>query len=1204
LIADEFERREATRAFALALVAIVIASMFILLSGGTVPAKGGDNSPDPWWNENWAKRRPVTINNSNNSNTLENYQVRVIVAYDNDMLTNFGDLRFCDNDEVTKLRYWIENYNTGENVAVWVKVPSIPANDNRTIYMYYGNPGAKTESDGTAVFEFFDNFDNATKFSTVKYPYGDPYVAAYPNFVEFGNNGNEEYVKLGCYDEGELRKDLNLLPLNYKIFVKWRTANDPFEYDNADYTNYDGEYGASTRTPKRLIVVNENTIYEKAGKLLSHSEKTEVSYSGAIENLYLSVGSSGSDISYYTYYDLAFIRKFTDPEPVTGVGEEESNMAPSAPNPLEPENNAYENDPTPLFRWENSIDPEGDSIRYTLQIDNEVSFSAPLVYEKTGITENQHELPAENALSDGMYYWRVGARDMVNPDNWGESFTLTVDTIPPPAPTLVSPENNAVGSSLTQTFTWSEPEPSVTYDIQIDNDISFTSPFVHENTGLSENSYSYAFASNDTYYWRVRARDVANNYGPWADNFRLVIQAPPGQPMLYLPANGTIDNDNTPHFEWIFGGNTDNHRLLVDNDPDFSSPIDNILLGATDNTWTKPSPGYMDGTYYWRVVAISAGGENGSDNWSFAIDTSPPSAPTLLELENNAYENDSTPTFRWSEPETPENYTLVIDNDADFGSPTQSITDITDNTFMLTTPLPDGIYYWHVREVDAASNHGAWSESFTLTIDTIPPPAPTLVSPEDNAVGSDLAQAFTWTKPELSLTYDIQIDNEISFTPPYVHENTGLLENSYFYTFASNDTYYWRVRAKDMANNYGPWADNFKLIIQAPPGHPTLYLPANGTISNDNTPYFEWIIGGNANNHRLLVDNDLDFSSPIDNILLGTTDNTWTKPSPGYVDDTYYWRVVAISAGGENGSENWSFVIDTSPPSAPTLLEPENNAYENDSTPKFRWSEPEAPENYTLVIDNDADFGSPTQSITDIIDNTFMLITTLPDGVCYWRVREVDAAGNQGAWSESFTLTIDTVAPVEPTLQSPPDGTITNDNTPTSVWNVVIDPSGLTYDLQVDNDSDFSSPEVEQIGLVDNTYTSTAELVDENYSWRVRAVDGAGNVGEWSVVWTFLIDTILPGSPTLVSPENGAVVSAPDIMFSWSEPEPDVTYHVQIDNETSFTSPYVHENSSITDNSYTYTFALVGTYYWRARARDEAGNWSEWNRERRFLQYR
>lgn len=106
----------------------------------------------PWWNKSWACRNPVTINNENNPNSLENYQVKIDVNYDNYMFPSFDDLRFVDNDNLTQLSYWIENYILGVKATVWVSVPNIPANANKTISMFYGNPGAPPGSDFSATF--------------------------------------------------------------------------------------------------------------------------------------------------------------------------------------------------------------------------------------------------------------------------------------------------------------------------------------------------------------------------------------------------------------------------------------------------------------------------------------------------------------------------------------------------------------------------------------------------------------------------------------------------------------------------------------------------------------------------------------------------------------------------------------------------------------------------------------------------------------------------------------------------------------------------------------------------------------------------------------------------------------------------------------------------------------------------------------------
>ncbi len=124
----------------------------------------------------WAYRVPVTIDNTGNTNTLTDYQVLVTLdtatlISNGKMRSDCGDLRVRDSDGSTDLPYWIEDgtCNTAKT-RIWVKVPSIPALSTKTIYVYYGNPGASSESDKFSVFtaktftETFDTFDN-TKWS-------------------------------------------------------------------------------------------------------------------------------------------------------------------------------------------------------------------------------------------------------------------------------------------------------------------------------------------------------------------------------------------------------------------------------------------------------------------------------------------------------------------------------------------------------------------------------------------------------------------------------------------------------------------------------------------------------------------------------------------------------------------------------------------------------------------------------------------------------------------------------------------------------------------------------------------------------------------------------------------------------------------------------------------------------------------------------
>ena len=106
---------------------------------------------------------------------------------------------------------------------------------------------------------------------------------------------------------------------------------------------------------------------------------------------------------------------------------------------------------------------------------------------------------------------------------------------------------------------------------------------------------------------------------------------------------------------------------------------------------------------------------------------------------------------------------------------------------------------------------------------------------------------------------------------------------------------------------------------------------------------------------------------------------------------------------------------------------------------------------------------------------------------------------------------IDNTPPDKPSLVSPENCNDILDNTPTFVWTSVTDPSGVTYQIQIDNGidlipPDFIYPVYDVAGITENTYT----LPDENalqicvhYWWRVRVTDGAGNIGPWSEEWHF-----------------------------------------------------------------------------------------------------
>ena len=93
-------------------------------------------------------------------------------------------------------------------------------------------------------------------------------------------------------------------------------------------------------------------------------------------------------------------------------------------------------------------------------------------------------------------------------------------------------------------------------------------------------------------------------------------------------------------------------------------------------------------------------------------------------------------------------------------------------------------------------------------------------------------------------------------------------------------------------------------------------------------------------------------------------------------------------------------------PNAPVLLSPVNGSNIEDTTPEFSWSESIGASSYTLQLDNNSSFSSPTMMTVDEIQGTSFTITTeLQHGRWFWRVRAANVSGF-GEYSEIWEFAV------------------------------------------------------------------------------------------------------------------------------------------------------------------------------------------------------
>lgn len=472
-------------------------------------------------------------------------------------------------------------------------------------------------------------------------------------------------------------------------------------------------------------------------------------------------------------------------------------------------------------------------------------------------------------------------------------------------------------------------------------------------------------------------------------------------------------------------------------------------------------------------------------------------------------------------------------------------------------------------------------------------PRPVITGPEDEQVFNTSRPSLSWQAVEGAVLYIVQIDDNADFYSPVIQDS--VTENRYQVTEDLPDnTYLWRVRARDEHGNKSDWSEARSFTIHTTgPMAPSLVEPANDSRIAPSNPVLEWSLVSDAETYHVQLADNRDFTSPIINdSLIYSTD---LAVNVELTDNRYYWRVRARDSYGNWGgwSAVWFFTVDTSGPESPVLVRPENQSVTTQKTPEFAWDDvPEAVAFELQVAENER-FDVPVIHDSTLTGTSFIPQQELPDGTWTWRVRAKDDLGNWGSWSGIWMFTVDTRGPNAPDLIEPEWEATLSSQSQNFSWQAISD--AQAYELVIANNANFLSPVFRDTALTETTYPLSIDFDDGVYYWRVRAKDRAGNWGLWSPAWTFMVDTQGPVAPNLIEPKQGSTLTDTTVYFNWELITEAWAYELVVADNPDFISP-VFRDSSLTDNAYSFPLNVEnGTYYWRVRGQDMAGNWGDWS---------
>lgn len=223
---------------------------------------------------------------------------------------------------------------------------------------------------------------------------------------------------------------------------------------------------------------------------------------------------------------------------------------------------------------------------------------------------------------------------------------------------------------------------------------------------------------------------------------------------------------------------------------------------------------------------------------------------------------------------------------------------------------------------------------------------------------------------------------------------------------------------------------------------------------------------------------------------------TTTATFAGVMGSEYGFYVLAMDNVGnvETDKTEAELVVrpsssDTEAPDAVSHL----RAVAQGGVAVFSWQAVQDPSGVSYVLEY-ADNPGWQNLKTLQVDTPYATVENLTTGTWYWRVKAVDGVGNESTWAQENPLKVDATAP-----DMPAEGlTVVAHGTAAQLsWEAARDASGIaSYLVEYATSEDFSG-EVQRMRVSSPGAAFYTLAENTTYYWRVAAVDGAGNIGEW-----------------------------------------------------------------------------------------------------------
>ncbi|TQS86900.1 type I secretion C-terminal target domain-containing protein [Limnobaculum zhutongyuii] len=770
---------------------------------------------------------------------------------------------------------------------------------------------------------------------------------------------------------------------------------------------------------------------------------------------------------------------------------------------------------------------------------------------ETALKDGNHSITADATNTIGQTSEKTGAFDFI------------VDTVAPGLVTnlVITDDVGAYQGPLKDGDITDDNTPTFTGKAEANSTVTIYDNGTKIGTAKVDASGDWSFTpdvalADGDYKFTTTVMDVAGNTGAATPAVNITIDTTKVVVSItqLLDDVGAITGPITPN------GMTDDTRPEIIGTGKTGSIIKvydgSALLGSTtvksDGNWTfTPTSSLVEGEHKFHVTAMDAAGNISGKSTDFILtmDFTAPDYDALAitgvndavgavtgNVKSGETTDDSRPTI--SGTGTKGDLITVYTTDSTGNHVIGSVKVGDDGKWSLqpTSALTTGENVFTAVEMDPAGNTTKPSPSYTITVDTGKPNAPTIDSVMDDmgTITGELKDGdFTDdNKPTISGTATSAKGGTVTIYNDGTKIGTATVDADGKWTFtpatALNDgTYKITVDATNTVGQISDKSDTFNFTVDTvAPGAVTDLaitddvgdykgpLKDNDT-TDDNTPTFT----GKAEANGIVT--IYDGTTALGSVKAGS-DGSWTFTPTVLKDGDYEFTTKVTDAAGNTGAATpvVHITVDTSTLAvAITKLEDnvgditgpiKNGGFTDDTQPEVIGTA--KADSIVKVYDGATLLGSTTADANG--DWSFTPATALSQGEHSITAKATDKSGNTSTATDPFKFTIDTVAPTKPTIESAEDnvGTITgtlhsgdstDDSMPTLTGKAEKDSIVSVYD----GTTLLGTTTANSSGVW--TFT-TDELTETTHTFHVTSTDAAGNVSVKSDDFTLIMDYTKP----------------------------------------------------------------------------------------------